>query len=281
MKMKRFTANRPARDTGTPACAGFRSQPSAQPGVAVSLKLILPLAVPPTLPHIVYWQVWARARAFFWRLEFWAPAGRRGLDWAQLGVAVPSSNSAYAPGSWASASRQVALIERLPNEGFDHCLAADVQLLRGAVQFLQHGGSKIHIHPANRFHHPTGIGEEPRNVLAPIGAPGDLLCRVYLSASIRSLHKAAASKWNRIRYNSYTMLRGGKFYLAYKRAGWRRHPLFGVCVSKETFDAGRPYETPHLARFCRGGLRSTPLVTQALQPLQVSVHSQEWLCHLI
>ncbi len=31
---------------------------------------------------------------------------------------------------------EILLVERLADEGFDHGLAADIQLLRGPVQFL-------------------------------------------------------------------------------------------------------------------------------------------------
>jgi len=55
------------------------------------------------------------------------------------------------------------LIERLAYEGFDHRLAADVQLLGGAVQLFEHARRQVDIHPLDRTrpHHAPGIGEEP------------------------------------------------------------------------------------------------------------------------
>src|SRR5579863_8756917 len=91
----------------------------------------------------------------------------------------------------ADSSRQILLVERLPYEGLDHGLAADVQLFRGPVQFFQHAQCQVNIYPLDRTHHSSGIGEEPGHVFALVGNTGDGFCRHWFS--LRSvLHKVSA-----------------------------------------------------------------------------------------
>lgn len=52
------------------------------------------------------------------------------------------------------ALRQVVLVQRLADERLDHRLAAHVQLRR-LVEFREHGGGEIHVHPLNRGTTPT------------------------------------------------------------------------------------------------------------------------------
>jgi hypothetical protein len=45
--------------------------------------------------------------------------------------------------------------------------------LRRVTELAQHAGSEIYIHSPYGFDHSPGIGEEWRNVLSPLGQPGD------------------------------------------------------------------------------------------------------------
>ncbi len=63
------------------------------------------------------------------------------------------------------------LIKSLPDEGFNYCLAADIEILGRLVEFLQHRGSQIDIDALNGLHHSTLALEESGDVLAFIGEP--------------------------------------------------------------------------------------------------------------
>src|SRR5580704_19779171 len=92
----------------------------------------------------------------------------------------------------AYSSCQIVLVERLAYERLDHRLAADIQLLGGAVQFFQHARREVHIHSLDRAHHLAGIGEEPRHVFALVGQARDGYCWFRLARLTSVLHKVRA-----------------------------------------------------------------------------------------
>jgi hypothetical protein len=61
------------------------------------------------------------------------------------------------------------LIECLADQGLDHGLAADIEVLSGSIQFLQHAGSDVDVDALNRLNHSPFALEEARNVLPLIG----------------------------------------------------------------------------------------------------------------
>jgi hypothetical protein len=85
------------------------------------------------------------------------------------------------PTRGADPSCQILLVERLAYECLDHHLAADIQLLGGAVQFFQHARRQVNIHPLDRTHHLPGIREEPGHICALVGKVGDGFCRQWLA----------------------------------------------------------------------------------------------------
>src|ERR1700704_2543038 len=52
-----------------------------------------------------------------------------------------------------SAPRQIVLVQSLPDERLDDCLAANIELLGGSIQFLQHGCREVHVNALNRLNH--------------------------------------------------------------------------------------------------------------------------------
>src|SRR5208283_2686908 len=94
-----------------------------------------------------------------------------------------------------SRSCKIVLVECLTEHGLDHSLTADVQLVCPMVQFFQHVGREVHVHALNWAHHPPLVGEESRNVLAPLGHAGDGFGRDRLLLITKYLHKVPAPGW--------------------------------------------------------------------------------------
>ena len=129
----------------------------------------------------------------------------RVTDWRHLRLAVaavePPRERVISAGTLAllaggsPPTRQVLLIESLSDQSLDHCLAADIQLFGGPVQFLQHARGQININPLNWTHHASRIGEEPRHIPPLVRKAGDAFCR-YWSPNLSSvLHKVGAPAW--------------------------------------------------------------------------------------
>jgi hypothetical protein len=64
---------------------------------------------------------------------------------------MPRQERSGAFRSWTRGSGHVVLVQSLADQGFDDGLPADVQFLRGALQFFEHGGSEIDIHALEGF----------------------------------------------------------------------------------------------------------------------------------
>ncbi len=58
------------------------------------------------------------------------------------------------------------LIERLPDERLDHCLAANIEVFGSLIQLLQHGGRDVQVYALNGLNHASLALEEMRNILA-------------------------------------------------------------------------------------------------------------------
>ncbi len=111
-----------------------------------------------------------------------APPQRSPAHSGPLPHPFPAPLARAASARFPRRTRQVMLVQRLPHEGLDHGLPAHVERRRGLVQFLQHAGREIDVHPPDRLHHLSAVGEEPRHVLAPVGHPRDRLRRARGSA---------------------------------------------------------------------------------------------------
>jgi hypothetical protein len=58
------------------------------------------------------------------------------------------------------------LVKRLPDQGLDYSLAADVQFLSRGVQLVQHWRREVNIHTPNWAHHVPRVCEETRDILS-------------------------------------------------------------------------------------------------------------------
>jgi hypothetical protein len=65
------------------------------------------------------------------------------------------------------------LIERLPYQRLDDRLTADVKLVRGMIQFFQHGGGYVYVNALNGLNHAALALEKMGYVLSLIRLPRD------------------------------------------------------------------------------------------------------------
>jgi hypothetical protein len=70
-------------------------------------------------------------------------------------------------------ARHVLLIQRLTDECLDYRLTADIQLLCSAIEFFEHAGGEVNVHPLHRALHPSSVREEPGNILTTVCKPCD------------------------------------------------------------------------------------------------------------
>src|SRR5271165_2475088 len=166
------------------------------------------------------------------------------------------------PPTRESRSCEIVLVQRLTEHGLDHCLAADVQLIRLLVKFFQHGRGEVHIHPLNGGHHSPLVGEESRNVLAPFGHAGDGFGRKRLLLTTSALHTVPVPGWLTSRES-----RGGRTHRPRHHAPqtwrctacppptrWRHIDRAGPSVDRDNTDAKR---SPALLRNQCPGTGST------------------------
>src|SRR5579864_2119115 len=66
----------------------------------------------------------------------------------------------------AAGSPWQAPVQTLSNQGFDHCLATDVQTGRFLIKLFKHFGGEVDIHPLNGIQH-SSTSEKPADILAP------------------------------------------------------------------------------------------------------------------
>src|SRR5208283_4022112 len=69
----------------------------------------------------------------------------------------------------------IAPVQTLPNECFDHRLAADIQCFSGIVKFRKHWPREVHIDSLDRVHHAQAVSKETANVLPSSCHAGNLL----------------------------------------------------------------------------------------------------------
>src|SRR6476619_1745065 len=96
------------------------------------------------------------------------------------------------PHFFASVAGKISLIERLPDQGLDERLPADIQVFGRRIQLLQHGRRKVYVYSLNRPHHASGVGEKSGNVLAALRHARNLFRRRRLPGLTSVLHKDAA-----------------------------------------------------------------------------------------
>src|SRR5271166_5283648 len=84
--------------------------------------------------------------------------------------------------------RQVVLIESLPHQCFDDRLPADVEVLRGLVEFVQHGCRQVDVDSLDGMNHAALPLEETRDVLPFIGETSDCFRGYWLSGLNSFLH---------------------------------------------------------------------------------------------
>ena len=90
----------------------------------------------------------------------------------------------------------ILLVQRLPDECLNHCLAADIELLGGPIQFFQHARREVHIYPLHRPLHASSISKKLRDILAPVCASRDRFCRGWFCTPTSALHKVPAPVWS-------------------------------------------------------------------------------------
>jgi len=107
------------------------------------------------------------------------------------------------PGREACFSGYVMPIQSLPDESLDQGLTTDIEFCGGIVEFVQHGGGKIDVHPLNRSlegRHPAArSGKKMGYVLAFVGKLRDLFGGDGFRAAMRAL------VIHLVKYNSYTI----------------------------------------------------------------------------
>ena len=145
--------------------------PACEVAVPVEIFLI------PALRAFSILRSWAKTGSTNW----W-PEGR--LRKTQKGVTLaprsPPVSDAIAlslslPRSGLASCCQIMLVKRLPDQGLDYRLAANVQFLCRVIQFVQHRRRKVYIHPLNWTHYLPRVCEKTRDVLSPIGEAGNVL----------------------------------------------------------------------------------------------------------
>jgi len=103
------------------------------------------------------------------------------------------------------------LIERLPDQRLDHCLAAHTEVLRSLIQFLQHGGRDVYVEALNRLTHSALAFEEMKNILAMVREARDCvggkrlgrLASVLLKR-IKSVSRPGLATFNRLEETIWT-----------------------------------------------------------------------------
>ena len=82
----------------------------------------------------------------------------------------------------------VPLIQSLPHQRFDNRLPADVEVLGGFVELIQHGGSEIHVHTLDGLNHTALASEITGHVLSLFGQSCNRIGRGRTVRFRNSLH---------------------------------------------------------------------------------------------